>query len=787
MSVKCFVRDLHSPQVLTWVTTLRHGDAASDGRMWKIVPVTKDFERVRLGSLSFPAYEDSHRLNGPVAMSGSRYFTPPDHPMDNPNHETCLDNELCGNCQDVDIKGCFGLGRRRHSLGYFEDIASCTHCLLCRLIVYALEIQMGCCASALTAAHSKSFCILTSLNATFPIGNRENRPFVLVVYLVDYHKRDLIGTGYICLISEDAPKVGKTGLFYGRRVRETEADFDLVRLWLKECNNHPSCYMERRDSIERGKNSDFILIDVHQSCVVQTSRGSRYIALSYVWPRSNSLCLSSSNVNRLKQPGALLDIKLRLHKVITDSMALVRELGETYLWVDALCIVQDDKQLKGDLINSMDDIYGSSYLTIIAACMEDAEYGLPGVQSKSRHIRQSMETLDGLRFVTALPDYKTAVGRTRWASRAWTLQEGVLSRRCLIFTGDQLYFRCTVDSRCEDVVAETSTLFQVHPAKPKFRSPDVDYLMNAEFSKSISSSKIFGEYALLVRQFTMRSLTFQSDVINAFSGIMNSLSCHFKNLGFLYGLPERDFDRAVLWYSTSAPIRRTVQRSALESFAFPSWSWAGWTSNADYEMDILKLEDSASLHSAVVWYTLRGGDLVQIESSFTSDRTPEPELSQGFLYSRVPLLQLDPTFLVFWATASIFHVGVEEVHVIELVSDFEQSVPCFTITDSSGDPCGILPSTDREWASRQRQYEAPQPCELLLLSLCQQSVADETRNRTGFYHSKYIIAGNTNKCLLNFMLVEYGEDGVAYRKGIGKIHADSVDELGSTRKIVVLG
>jgi hypothetical protein len=59
-------------------------------------------------------------------------------------------------------------------------------------------------------------------------------------------------------------------------------------------------------------------------------------------------------------------------------------IGERYLWVDSLCIVQDDPQEKHGQIANMDAIYGNAILTINAAAGQDANAGLPGVRPLSR-------------------------------------------------------------------------------------------------------------------------------------------------------------------------------------------------------------------------------------------------------------------------------------------------------------------------------------------------------------------------------------------------------------------
>lgn len=128
-----------------------------------------------------------------------------------------------------------------------------------------------------------------------------------------------------------------------------------------------------------------------------------------------------------------------LPTVIKGAISVVVDLGERFLWVDALCIVQNDTSMMTDMIGRMDQIYGSAILTLVAAT-RDGSYLFPPPDISCRN--QVSEEIYGLHLVTALPDVDIAISSSRWATRGWTLQEAILSRRCLIFTDEQLYFRC---------------------------------------------------------------------------------------------------------------------------------------------------------------------------------------------------------------------------------------------------------------------------------------------------------------------------------------------------------
>lgn len=94
-----------------------------------------------------------------------------------------------------------------------------------------------------------------------------------------------------------------------------------------------------------------------------------------------------------------------------------------------------------DQISKMDLIYRGAELTLIAAAGQDKHHGLPGVTSTKR-LQQDILRLEDATILTTGPDPVKNIQQSKWWTRAWTYQEGFLSRRRLIFTEYQMYFQC---------------------------------------------------------------------------------------------------------------------------------------------------------------------------------------------------------------------------------------------------------------------------------------------------------------------------------------------------------
>jgi hypothetical protein len=213
------------------------------------------------------------------------------------------------------------------------------------------------------------------------------------------------------------------------------------------------------------------LVDVDQLCLVSASdTATRYFALSYVWGRIGSFQATKANLERLQQADALRSPEPRLPKTIQDAIFLVRRLGGRYLWVDQLCIPQDDEAVKSVELGAMAAIYRNAYATIVAAHGEHATRSLHGVQTVPRSCGRreepkAFERRDSLhvpdrrsRTTRAFPskakdprsmgnrEMMQRLGRVSlrftWSSRGWTFQEELFSPRKIYFHNDTVKWAC---------------------------------------------------------------------------------------------------------------------------------------------------------------------------------------------------------------------------------------------------------------------------------------------------------------------------------------------------------
>jgi len=369
---------------------------------------------------------------------------------------------------------------------------------------------------------------------------------------------------------------------------DQQVSISLVRKWLLECeekhggacNNRESWYFSQTGSVLADQLKETLLIDVLDKCLVSASLSRRYIALSYVWGKANVFQTTKANRNDLSRQGALCIGQAQLPQTIRDAMELVEALGERYLWVDALCIVQDDASQKHELISRMHEIYDAALVTIVALSGQDADSGLPGLRARSRQAQRSID-IAGLQLITFPPPLEEEIKASYWESRAWTLQERILSRRLIYFSASQIYFQC---QECVNSEVTASTLrkdpFQSMSTRGGESSLSPELLDLFPLTNQWVRCRNIGEtrplffpvYSLVVQQYTMRNLSYQADILNAFSGIMmNFQNCYGGK--YFSGLPEAFFDLALLWVSGKGQRREP---------AFPTWSWTSWVGRVSY-------------------------------------------------------------------------------------------------------------------------------------------------------------------------------------------------------------
>ena len=375
--------------------------------------------------------------------------------------------------------------------------------------------------------------------------------------------------------------------FLNGRARDLQFDLELLKSWPRLCDRYhgPKC----NPGVKR-QEPNIRFIDTTDQCIVSKrlldlAIRQDYVALSYVWGDVQQTYLPVGKAySELFKKGALLD--LRLSKTILDAMQLIKRFGLRYLWVDALCIDQDDFSDKEEQIARMGSVFQGAFFTIIAASGSDSDAGLPGLRPKTRFKKQQLVEAGNITLLSSVqhPYEKMLTPETsKWSRRAWTFQEDVLSRRRLIFTDEQVWWRCSCANWCEQSQLET-------PDAIGFLSSD--QMIEPSFEERFSKLRP-NDYFDIVSGYAQRELSYPSDAFNAFKGILSVLT-DYSNEQFFWGFAISSFEQQLHWWAG-----KVKARTSLVDQSFPTWSWVAWEGDVSFR-------DYNHYDPVIACFTIRG-------------------------------------------------------------------------------------------------------------------------------------------------------------------------------------
>ena len=489
--------------------------------------------------------------------------------------DTAIPSTLCASCSSIDFKSAFA--RPAPPVHEMPQTTAITvtrkdieaDCILCSFVVERIfaDINANDRVSAIKEIgyHFRAVDSLWVSRESLRSHPEENSDVVIAIVRGGFDQRldpkqllQAISLGLIVpLAQRSAINVLEIpGYHYrGRMVNSLRPDFPRIRSWIDECHSLQSEYHVNCKSLRADVDFQTRVIDCWTRQVVPLTRDLEYLALSYVWGRFIDDQNSQTSQTRLPFPAP---------QTIEDAMSIVRKMEKRYLWVDRYCILQpENRQLQ---IQNMDKIYGNALSTIVPVEADSAESGFSGVSSP-RGDQFKIWTNAGL-LVFTFPHISYHLSSSAWLTRGWTYQESVISRSCIFFTKDQVYFACRSAYHSEAV--EQAEIF----LRDRFREtlePELlshaDYL-NA-YRKPSYEVNLFYKH---VNAYTSRSLTFDSDSLNAFEGIIKSAST--KSLWGIVGYRSDDselgFAIGLGWFSLKKPPGGGPVRRREE---FPTWSW----------------------------------------------------------------------------------------------------------------------------------------------------------------------------------------------------------------------
>ncbi|OJD33311.1 heterokaryon incompatibility protein [Diplodia corticola] len=370
----------------------------------------------------------------------------------------------------------------------------------------------------------------------------------------------------------------------------------LIREWIASCQqSHRRCnFPSQGDAIPRLPTRVLDLRDVKSKGRVRIwpTQGSRarYIALSHCWGGKQPVKTEKGNLSQRIEGFPYTDLPPLFRDAVDTALAI----GIDYLWIDSLCIVQDDKEDWAFEAARMADVYMNSSLTIAASAAPNSSGRLLGPrQTAPKAVRIPQRAASSTEenwsiYVDGLQErfFSRDAHGSPLNKRAWVLQERLLSPRTLHFTGTQVYWECWRDIQHESLQYEMG-----------------DYHKSRVFPGSLSPCKLgakdkvgayLEQWFKVLEIYTGCQLTFASDKLIAISGIVDRIQSGDTNPCFKGIFYDSALHQQLLWI-----VDDNSRCEFLPETGAPSWSWASRNGKIHFSANMPGLEPHNS--TRVAW------------------------------------------------------------------------------------------------------------------------------------------------------------------------------------------
>ena len=360
----------------------------------------------------------------------------------------------------------------------------------------------------------------------------------------------------------------------------SSASLARIKAWLDICtSSHPAC--ARADSQPPPLPTRVIAVGTKKSSkcylVCGNKKNGYYATLSHCWGDPKNRPLSTTDWTLSCRKRGIEDESLP--KTFRHAVQVCRELGIEYIWIDSLCIIQEQETQEDWAKEAprMGQVYGNSTLNISAATAEDSTQGCfrerlglmfwpcPIVLFGQacylfRYPSQREESIGD-------PEESDKGKSNVLARRAWVLQEQILSRRSIIFSKTRLIWRCPT----------LSTNEKYPLGIPHLSNPSVDNhrllhcILNGITSSILKESTVdpYNCWYIIIADFTSRKLTYEEDRLPAIAGIAKRFGAAVND-SYHAGLWRHDMICGLLWHAADSNYTGATKSSAKA----PSWSWA---------------------------------------------------------------------------------------------------------------------------------------------------------------------------------------------------------------------
>ncbi|CAG9981351.1 unnamed protein product [Clonostachys byssicola] len=361
----------------------------------------------------------------------------------------------------------------------------------------------------------------------------------------------------------------------------SDSNVAIAKNWIDTCSNHhQGCPSPDPTSFPTRVIDVGTIGDAKCSLFIPKSGFiSRYVALSHCW---------GGPIEHILLKKTLAEFQTSIHwdnleANFQDAVTITRNLGLRYLWIDSLCIIQDDFDDWAVESAKMADLYRNAFVTISAMSSPISSHGIFQTPIEVENptppavdICLSNDNQTTVSVATFSQGDRSRVEDLRWlylysplCIRGWCLQESVLSPRILHYGVSQIYWKCSRGFQSADG-ALPGNLFpenEFYPALSSVLYSDLARGGDSSMVVALDKRRLMDEFYELVNQYTKRKLSYWRDKLPAFSGLAQKMHAAVGGT-YLAGIWSEDIRRGLSWQKEMSWARHA------STYQAPSWSWA---------------------------------------------------------------------------------------------------------------------------------------------------------------------------------------------------------------------
>ncbi|CAG8948843.1 hypothetical protein HYFRA_00001966 [Hymenoscyphus fraxineus] len=387
---------------------------------------------------------------------------------------------------------------------------------------------------------------------------------------------------------------------------QAQTSLALAHTWIEKCHKrHPECSQARIRTPAPTRLLQVGSASEDPKLCLTHPEDCEWVALSYCWGGHSNFRLTRDRLGSFQRRMPYKEFP----KTIRDAVLVTRALGIKYLWVDALCIVQDSKEDWGYESTKMSDVYRGAVITISASsaakttegflhqrklqtnncvvpwkCPEPDDNAIVKDQKLRKHCislgfspsANFTPNTASLRFFDEEEPRRIGLDTGPLTTRGWVLQEELFSGRRLIFREDQMVWECSTAKFCEGGFSRqfknnySPNLWSTFNNLAKCNNARDDLTTEYVRKVSVTWYQTIGEYL-------KRQLSYPTDRLPAIA----SLAKEFQKLNggdtYCAGIWRSDMIRGLCWnplYNKWDMPQVTPNRDPRKTYSGPSWSWA---------------------------------------------------------------------------------------------------------------------------------------------------------------------------------------------------------------------